>query len=199
MAGGPARTVRPSVTAAEAIRGHWRIETTSHYTRDVTMGEDRSRIRAYPGVAARLRSFGFNILKANRVGTLAQDRYRAALGGLKACLNADNFIALNGRASRRRHNPAPSRTIASACSNTHRSRTTTNPHLPASWRRSYRGSRLSGCGKSTRSAARPLSRRCRSASIASWARGLRINRQLWQIARDERPHILPRLPHPGFV
>jgi predicted transposase YbfD/YdcC len=74
--------------AAEAIRAHWRIETTSHYSRDVTMGEDRSRIRTNPGVAARLRSFGFNILKANRIGTLSQDRYRAALGGL------DNLLAL---------------------------------------------------------------------------------------------------------
>jgi len=74
--------------AAEAIRAHWRIETTSHYSRDVTMGEDRSRIRTNPGVLARLRSFGFNILKANRIGTLSQDRYRAALGGL------DNLLAL---------------------------------------------------------------------------------------------------------
>jgi predicted transposase YbfD/YdcC len=68
--------------AAAAIRAHWRIETTSHYSRDVTMGEDRSRIRTNPGVFARLRSFRFNILKANRLGTLSQDRYRAALGGL---------------------------------------------------------------------------------------------------------------------
>ena len=67
--------------AAEAIRAHWTIETTSHYTRDVTFGEDCSRIRTNPGVFARLRSFGFNILKANRLGTLNQDRYRAALGG----------------------------------------------------------------------------------------------------------------------
>lgn len=74
--------------AAEAIRAHWRIETTSHHSRDVTMGEDRSRIRTNPGVAARLRSFGFNILKANRIGTLSQDRYRAALGGL------DNLLAM---------------------------------------------------------------------------------------------------------
>lgn len=74
--------------AAQAIRAHWRIETTSHYSRDVTMGEDRLRIRTNPGVAARLRSFAFNILKANRIGTLTQDRYRAALGGL------DNLLAL---------------------------------------------------------------------------------------------------------
>ena len=71
-----------AVRAAEAIRAHWRIETTSHYSRDVTLGEDRSRIRTNPGVFARLRSFGFNILKANKTGTLSQDRYRAALAGI---------------------------------------------------------------------------------------------------------------------
>lgn len=68
--------------AAEAIRQHWRIETTSHYTRDVTFGEDRSRIRCNPGVFARLRSFAFNILKANSANSVSQDRYRAALGGV---------------------------------------------------------------------------------------------------------------------
>ena len=67
--------------AAQAIRRHWAIETTSHYSRDVTFSEDRSRIRTNPGVFARLRSFGFNILKANQVGTLSQDRYRTALAG----------------------------------------------------------------------------------------------------------------------
>src|SRR5207248_1892472 len=69
--------------AAEAIRAHWRIENTSHYSRDVTLGEDRSRIRTNPGVFARLRSFAFNILKANRTDTLSQDRYRAALAGIE--------------------------------------------------------------------------------------------------------------------
>lgn len=49
----------------------------------MTFAEDRSRIRCNPGVFARLRSFAFNILKANRIGTLSQDRYRAALGGLQ--------------------------------------------------------------------------------------------------------------------
>jgi hypothetical protein len=77
--------------AATAIRGHWAIETTSHYSRDVTFNEDRSRIRKNPGVFARLRSFGFNILKANRKDTLSQDRYRAALGGLNA-LSEFTFI-----------------------------------------------------------------------------------------------------------
>ncbi len=38
--------------AAEAIHAHWAIETTTHYSRDVTMGEDRSRIRSNPGAAS---------------------------------------------------------------------------------------------------------------------------------------------------
>ena len=50
--------------------------------------KDRSRIRTNPGVFARLRSFAFNILKANRTGTLSQDRYRAALAGI------DNLLTL---------------------------------------------------------------------------------------------------------
>lgn len=72
--------------AAKAIRAHWGIENTSHHSRDVTMNEDASRIRTNPGVFARLRSFAYNILKANRTNTLPQDRYRAALGGIKRLL-----------------------------------------------------------------------------------------------------------------
>jgi hypothetical protein len=85
--------------ATDAIRGHWQIETTSHYSRDVTFGEDRSRIRANPSVFARLRSFAFNILKSHKTSTLSQDRYRAALGppsspGDSIALNS---LALTGR------------------------------------------------------------------------------------------------------
>jgi hypothetical protein len=72
--------------AADAIRKHWGIENKSHYTRDVTLCEDASRIRKNPGIFARLRSFGYNILRANQSGTIAQDRYAAALGGLKSIL-----------------------------------------------------------------------------------------------------------------
>jgi len=50
------------------------------------MGEDRSRIRINPGVFARLRSFAF-ILESNRRSSLAQDRFRAAIGGLDRLLN----------------------------------------------------------------------------------------------------------------
>ncbi len=78
--------------AAETVRAHWGIENTSHYSRDVTFGEDRSRIRINPGVFARLRSFAFNILKANKTSTISQDRYRAALAVLNNLLK---FIAIS--------------------------------------------------------------------------------------------------------
>ena len=55
------------------------------------MGEDRSRIRSNPSVFTRLRSFAFNILKANRTGTLSQDRYRAALAGIDSLLELINI------------------------------------------------------------------------------------------------------------
>jgi len=72
-----ANTPVTATSAAEAIRAHWTIENTSHYSRDVTLGEDRSRIRTNPGVFARLRSFAFNILKANQTDTLTARFKRA--------------------------------------------------------------------------------------------------------------------------
>ena len=73
--------------AAFAIRKHWGIENKLHYTRDVTLREDASRIRKNPGIFARMRSFAYNILRFNQSDTIAQDRYAAALGGLKALLS----------------------------------------------------------------------------------------------------------------
>ena len=70
--------------AAHAIRKHWGIENKSHYTRDVTFREDASRIRTNPGIFARLRSFTYNILRCNQSETIPQDRFAAALGGLKS-------------------------------------------------------------------------------------------------------------------
>jgi hypothetical protein len=70
--------------AAAAIRGHWHIENTLHYTRDVTFQEDQSRIRHNPGIFARLRSFAYNILRRNATSTFSQNRYAAALAGLDA-------------------------------------------------------------------------------------------------------------------
>jgi predicted transposase YbfD/YdcC len=70
--------------AADAIRRHWHIENRSHHVRDVTFGEDASRIRTNPGVFARLRSFAANILRFNQRSSVRQDRYAAALGGYQA-------------------------------------------------------------------------------------------------------------------
>src|SRR5208283_2986389 len=49
--------------AAIAVRMHWGIENKLHYTRDVTLREDASRIRKNPGVFAIIRSFAYNILR----------------------------------------------------------------------------------------------------------------------------------------
>ena len=76
----------PAKRCAAAIRDHWHVENTLHDTRDVTFLEDQSRIRCNPGVFARLRSFGYNILRRNKVSTFSQDRYAAALRGLDALL-----------------------------------------------------------------------------------------------------------------
>ena len=53
-------------TASEVIRKHWHCENRNHYVRDVSLGEDASRIRTNPGVFARLRSFSLNLLRFNR-------------------------------------------------------------------------------------------------------------------------------------
>jgi predicted transposase YbfD/YdcC len=71
-------------TAAVAVREHWGIENTSHYSRDVSFREDASRIRKNPGIFARLRSFAYNILKCNQTDTIPQDRLAAAFGGLRS-------------------------------------------------------------------------------------------------------------------
>jgi hypothetical protein len=76
----------PAHRAAAAIRCHWHVENTLHYTRDVTFQEDQSRIRHNPGIFARLRSFAYNILRRNRTSTFNQDRYAAALAGIDALL-----------------------------------------------------------------------------------------------------------------
>lgn len=68
--------------AGQAIRDHWRIENSNHHLRDVTLDEDRSRIRTNPGIFARLRSFAANILRFNQKRSISQDRYANALGGI---------------------------------------------------------------------------------------------------------------------
>lgn len=63
----------------QAIRNHWGIENTNHYVRDVTLGEDKSRIRINPHIFAKLRSFALNILRINNVQHVSLELFDNAL------------------------------------------------------------------------------------------------------------------------
>ena len=62
-----------------AIRAHWGIENRAHYVRDVTLGEDASRIRTKPGIMARIRSVALNVLRANGIQNISQALYANAV------------------------------------------------------------------------------------------------------------------------
>ena len=73
----------------QAIRDHWGIENKNHYVRDVTMGEDRSRIRTNPHLFAKLRSFALNIIRANKVQNVSLELFNN-------CMNLDNILNYAG-------------------------------------------------------------------------------------------------------
>jgi hypothetical protein len=56
------------------VRGHWSIENRSHYVRDVTFGEDASRIRkgSGPQVMAALRNAAIGFLRATGATNIAE-------------------------------------------------------------------------------------------------------------------------------
>jgi hypothetical protein len=47
--------------------------------RDVAFAEDASRIRKNPDIAARLRSFAYNVIRASGADNVRNARWRAAL------------------------------------------------------------------------------------------------------------------------
>jgi predicted transposase YbfD/YdcC len=75
----PCQTRHGAKVLGCAIRAHWGTENRAHYVRDVTLGEDASRIRTRPGVMARIRSVALNILRANGVQNISQALYNNAL------------------------------------------------------------------------------------------------------------------------
>ena len=75
--------------AAHAVRAHWSIENRLHDVRDVTLGEDASRIRRNPGLFALLRSFTLNLLPFNGVTHISLGLYDNAL-------NFDQLLAYQG-------------------------------------------------------------------------------------------------------
>ncbi len=60
-------------------RGHWTIENRSHYVRDVSMGEDASRIRkaSGPEVTA-LRNLAIGFLRSTGASNIAESLRRNA-------------------------------------------------------------------------------------------------------------------------
>jgi hypothetical protein len=58
----------------DAWRGHWGIENRVHWVRDVTLGEDASRIRtaAGPQVMAGLRNAAISLLRLSGLTHIAQ-------------------------------------------------------------------------------------------------------------------------------
>ena len=69
----------------DIIRNHWGIENRNHYVRDVSMCEDKSRIRVNPEIFIALRSFSLNIMRSNNVDNVANEQYRNSL-------NIDNIL-----------------------------------------------------------------------------------------------------------
>ena len=57
----------------ESVRGHWSIENSLHWVRDVTFDEDRSQIRtgAAPRVFATMRNLVISLLRLNGVKSIA--------------------------------------------------------------------------------------------------------------------------------
>lgn len=63
-------------TLRERIRGYWGVENKVHYVRDVTQGEDASRIRTkpLPQIFAIARNFTLNLYRNQMFENMAQAR-----------------------------------------------------------------------------------------------------------------------------
>lgn len=73
----------------QAIRRHWHVENKNHYVRDVTLGEDKSRIRINPHIFAKLRSFALNTLRANHVENVSTELF-------DNCMNLNRVLNYSG-------------------------------------------------------------------------------------------------------
>jgi predicted transposase YbfD/YdcC len=70
----------------ELVRGHWSIENSSHHVRDVTFGEDRSRLRSgqAPQILAALRNLALTLLHRQGTSQIAATRRHFASHPRKA-------------------------------------------------------------------------------------------------------------------
>lgn len=74
------------------IRSHWRVETSNHYVRDVSLREDFSRIRRNPENIAILRSFSLNILRMNHEPNIREALFRNGLNISRVL----NYVGVKG-------------------------------------------------------------------------------------------------------
>lgn len=74
--------IEPVADIAKRVRGYWGVENKVHYVRDVTQGEDASRIRVQqlPHVFAVARNFAINLYRSNDFTNMAQAKRRCQAG-----------------------------------------------------------------------------------------------------------------------
>jgi len=67
---------------ATRIRSYWGVENKVHYVRDVTQGEDKSRIRTSPLINTWVvaRNFAINLYRSNLFDNMAQSQRKCAFG-----------------------------------------------------------------------------------------------------------------------
>lgn len=67
---------------AQRIRGYWGVENKVHYIRDVTQGEDKSRIRTtpLPQIFAIARNFTLNLYRDQMFENMAQAQRLCSFG-----------------------------------------------------------------------------------------------------------------------
>jgi predicted transposase YbfD/YdcC len=67
---------------AQRIRDYWHVENKVHYVRDVTQGEDDSRIRAHPlpNLFALARNFALNLYREQGFTNMAQAQRKSGFG-----------------------------------------------------------------------------------------------------------------------
>ena len=72
----------PVETLARRIRQYWHVENKVHYVRDVTQGEDASRIRVQPlpNLFALARNLALNLYRENGFSNMAQAQRKAGQG-----------------------------------------------------------------------------------------------------------------------
>ncbi len=65
---------RGATRLLELVRGHWRIENSLHWVRDVVFDEDRSQVRTGngPRVMASLRNLAISMLRLARASSIAK-------------------------------------------------------------------------------------------------------------------------------